>query len=103
MKSGTRSSVQIGRCGTLCAHPGFYVYVGGALGPGGLRARLSHHLRRAVRPHLHIDYLRRGAMLVAVLYRGVVELAGNTPGREPQEHDRFLSASPGIRIQRLQM
>ncbi len=38
--------------------PGFYVYVGSALGAGGLRARIMHHLRRAKAPRWHIDYLR---------------------------------------------
>jgi Uri superfamily endonuclease len=27
-------------------------------GPGGLRARLAHHLEPTARPHWHIDYLR---------------------------------------------
>jgi Uri superfamily endonuclease len=46
--------------------PGFYVYVGSALGPGGVRARVRHHQRAAGRPHWHIDYLRPGADLVEV-------------------------------------
>ena len=41
--------------------PGQYVYVGSALGPGGLQARLRRHVdpgsRQAQRPHWHIDYL----------------------------------------------
>lgn len=69
LESLTDTTVRIGRFGTLLTHPGFHVYVGSALGPGGLRARLCHHLQRAVRPHWHIDYLRREAMLVAVWYR----------------------------------
>ena len=39
--------------------PGWYLYVGSAFGPGGLAARLGHHLRAAPRPHWHIDHLRR--------------------------------------------
>jgi len=69
LESRTETAVQVGRCGTLLVQPGFFVYVGSALGPGGLCARLNHHLRRAVRPHWHIDYLRREAMLAAVWYR----------------------------------
>jgi Uri superfamily endonuclease len=37
---------------------GWYVYVGSALGPGGLAARLCHHLAPMRRPHWHIDHLR---------------------------------------------
>jgi Uri superfamily endonuclease len=40
-----------------------YLYVGSALGPGGLRARLKHHLAISPRPHWHADYLRRYARL----------------------------------------
>ena len=38
--------------------PGYYVYLGSALGPGGLRARITHHQKLSPRPHWHIDYLR---------------------------------------------
>ena len=47
---------------------GFYVYVGSALGPGGLRARIQHHLRAAKRPHWHIDYLRARTRLERIWF-----------------------------------
>jgi Uri superfamily endonuclease len=50
-------SVEIGKLGTLLIEPGFYAYVGSAFGPGGLKARLKHHIRHPARPHWHIDYL----------------------------------------------
>jgi Uri superfamily endonuclease len=34
------------------------LYIGTAHGPGGLRARLGHHLGLSNRPHWHVDYLR---------------------------------------------
>ncbi|MGD0696517.1 MAG: GIY-YIG nuclease family protein [Terriglobia bacterium] len=34
------------------------MYVGSAHGPGGLRARLAHHLEPTAHPHWHIDCLR---------------------------------------------
>ena len=37
---------------------GWYVYVGSARGPGGVAARVAHHLRRQPRPRWHLDYLR---------------------------------------------
>ncbi|MAG36302.1 MAG: hypothetical protein CL878_08665 [Dehalococcoidia bacterium] len=47
---------------------GWYAYVGSARGPGGLQARLRHHLRPPTRPHWHIDYLRlTGASVVDTL------------------------------------
>ena len=58
--------VRVGRLGWLTLQRGYYVYVGSALGPGGLEARLGHHRRIARRPHWHIDYLRRRCKLVEV-------------------------------------
>ncbi len=52
------SVIQIGRQGQIRLEPGYYVYLGSALGPGGLRARIAHHQQRSLRPHWHIDYLR---------------------------------------------
>ena len=57
-----------GKLGELRLQPGCCVYVGSALGPGGLRARVAHHARFAARPHWHIDYLRRHAPLIELWY-----------------------------------
>ncbi|PLJ78104.1 GIY-YIG nuclease family protein [Infirmifilum sp. SLHALR2] len=35
--------------------PGIYVYVGSAKGPGGVRARVSRHVRKAKKVKWHID------------------------------------------------
>lgn len=58
LRSTSRRSVEIGRLGVLHLEPGYYAYVGSALGPGGLRARLGRHVRGPGRVHWHIDYLR---------------------------------------------
>lgn len=60
--------VRVGRLGHLQLRPGFYVYVGSAQGPGGLRARLRHHLAPVRRPHWHCDYLRPVCVPVAVWF-----------------------------------
>ena len=52
-----RKRLEIGRLGCFTLVPGYYAYVGSAFGPGGLRARLGHHLRSTAAPHWHIDYL----------------------------------------------
>lgn len=49
--------VKIGKLGTLFLKSGFYVYVGSAFGPGGLKARIMHHFNHSSRPHWHLDYL----------------------------------------------
>jgi Uri superfamily endonuclease len=69
LRCSTTRTVQIGRIGAVRLSPGWYLYVGSAFGPGGLRARIGHHARRAARPHWHVDYIRRYTSLEFVLYR----------------------------------
>jgi Uri superfamily endonuclease len=58
LKSSSDKWITVGKLGRLRVRPGFYVYVGSAFGPGGLKARIAHHLKISERPHWHIDYLR---------------------------------------------
>lgn len=58
LKSVQARSVQVGRRAQLDMRKGYYVYVGSALGPGGVAARLRHHYKVSSRPHWHLDYLR---------------------------------------------
>ena len=60
------ATIRVGRLGQLDVTPGCYLYAGSALGAGGLRGRLRHHLHAAARPHWHVDYLRAVTALVAV-------------------------------------
>jgi Uri superfamily endonuclease len=62
---GSRT-VCIGALGRLDLRPGFYIYVGSALGPGGLQARIRRHLDPAPPLHWHIDYLKRAARIVEI-------------------------------------
>ena len=50
--------IHIGRLGKMQLQTGYYVYIGSALGPGGLRARVAHHQKLTSRLLWHIDYLR---------------------------------------------
>jgi Uri superfamily endonuclease len=50
--------IRAGGLGELDVLPGWYAYIGSALGPGGVAARCRHHMRISSRPHWHIDYLR---------------------------------------------
>ena len=47
--------------------PGWYLYAGSARGPGGIRARVGRHLRRAGRRHWHVDRLTAAAAELRVL------------------------------------
>jgi Uri superfamily endonuclease len=59
---------KIGKLGEFNFPPGDYLYIGSALGPGGLQARLSHHLRGESRHHWHIDWLRAITDVVGFYY-----------------------------------
>jgi len=75
--STVRALIRVARLGRLQLEPGFYAYVGSAYGPGGLQARLAHHLEPTDRPHWHIDYLRAHVTPEEVWY---------CYGRIPWEH-----------------
>ncbi|GIK58736.1 MAG: GIY-YIG nuclease family protein [Chloroflexi bacterium] len=67
--------LQIGRLGRWPFAAGYYLYLGSALGSGGLAARLRRHLSPTERPFWHIDYLRRQAVVTAVwIQEGPVRL-----------------------------
>ncbi|MGW8225933.1 MAG: GIY-YIG nuclease family protein [Anaerolineales bacterium] len=53
-----QQNIQVGKLGEFTFPQGEYLYVGSAHGPGGLRGRLGHHMRRSHRLHWHIDWLR---------------------------------------------
>jgi Uri superfamily endonuclease len=61
-------AIEAGRLGRLLLRPGLYAYVGSALGPGGVRARLKHHSTVTTKPHWHIDYLRARTRLERVWF-----------------------------------
>ena len=69
--------IAIGRLGEMTVRPGYYVYVGSALGPGGLGGRLRRHLSGAGKLHWHVDYLRQVAEIVDIWH---------TVGAERHEH-----------------
>lgn len=56
--SRSQDVVQIGKLGLLQLKPGYYIYIGSAFGPGGVKARILHHKSISKRPRWHVDYLR---------------------------------------------
>jgi Uri superfamily endonuclease len=58
--------IQVGRLGRLTVEPGFYVYTGSALGPGGLGGRVARHCREEKTLRWHIDYLRGVTQVIEV-------------------------------------
>lgn len=68
LRAAQHVEVTVGRLGNVCVIPGWYLYTGSALGPGGLRGRVRHHVRPVLRPHWHIDYLRQVCTVMEVWY-----------------------------------
>jgi Uri superfamily endonuclease len=62
----SHAELRVGSLGRIPFDSPFYIYFGSALGPGGLKARINHHLRPTRRAHWHIDYLRRAGRVAAV-------------------------------------
>lgn len=55
---GKSKPIVVGKLGSIDFASGYYAYVGSAMGPGGLAARVRHHLRTNKKAHWHMDYLR---------------------------------------------
>lgn len=89
--SSRNARIRVGRLGEMRLRPGSYIYVGSALGPGGVRARVSHHLQISPRPHWHVDYLKPHASIEEVWL---------TYSRRRWEHlwARLLSSMPSVSV-----
>ena len=59
---------KVGKLGNFAGSPGSYVYVGSAFGPGGIQARIIHHLKLSPKPHWHLDYIRPYIQPVALCF-----------------------------------
>jgi Uri superfamily endonuclease len=58
--------LRVGALGECRFDSGWYVYLGSALGPGGLAARVGRHIGAKGRTHWHIDCLTRVGEVVRV-------------------------------------
>lgn len=68
LSSRTDQLIRVGRLGQVQVPRGFLVYIGSALGPGGVWARVGHHRKVSARPRWHVDYLRAHTRLDEVWY-----------------------------------
>ena len=69
LRISQRQEILVSTLGSLDVDPGFYLYVGSALGPGGLAKRIGRHARAEKKCCWHIDYLTAVATLDEVWYR----------------------------------
>lgn len=68
LRCSAEVSIPIGRLGECELRTGYYIYIGSAFGPGGVRARVLRHNQREKRRHWHIDYLKEHLPLVEAWY-----------------------------------
>jgi Uri superfamily endonuclease len=83
--------IAVGQLGKYTFHPGCFLYLGSAFGPGGLRARLGRHIRGGGKTFWHIDYLRSESEIDQIWFH---------IAQEPNEHQiaAWLGSQPGINI-----
>lgn len=60
--------VDVGKLGFLNLIPGYYIYVGSAFGPGGLRARINRHVGVSKKKHWHLDYIKMFTQPLEIWY-----------------------------------
>ena len=53
--------------------PGRYLYAGSAYGPGGLKARIARHMRRAKAQRWHVDQLTKNGVRGSWTFQGCNE------------------------------
>jgi len=63
------SALRVGKLGRFTLPNGFFMYVGSAMGRGGISGRLKHHLSRSEVLHWHVDYLSKVAHLEEIWYQ----------------------------------
>jgi Uri superfamily endonuclease len=73
MRNEPRRIVRVGALGEIRLESPWLVYVGSALGPGGLRARVGRHIIGSPNRRWHIDRVRAIADLVEVWWLESVE------------------------------
>ena len=90
--SNTKSQkINIGKQGDFLFPSGLFVYVGSAFGSGGLRGRISHHLRINRKCHWNIDSLLQKMSVGQVLYT-------ENPNRLEHEWAMLLERIPELSI-----
>jgi len=58
LHSRIKKEVEVGKLGFISLIPGYYIYVGSAFGPGGLRARVHRHIAESKKKYWHLDYIK---------------------------------------------
>ncbi len=68
LKAARPKKISVGQLGTFMFPAGFYMYIGSAFGPGGLRARVGRHLRKFKNNRWHVDYVSSEIHIIEVWF-----------------------------------
>ena len=68
LKIVTPQRMEIGKLGNFYFEKGYYLYIGSAHGPGGIKSRIKRHLKKDKAEHWHIDYLRKASSVAAIFF-----------------------------------
>ena len=85
------TEVSVGRLGALAVRKGWYIYLGSAFGPGGIRARVARHVSQSSNRHWHIDYLWPALRIGEIWY-------SHDPMRREHEWVRILRRVTGCSV-----
>lgn len=91
MNLRAETHIRIGALGDQVFASGWYVYIGSAHGPGGVKSRATRHASRNKRQHWHIDYLTEVAEIREIWF---------SYAEQAREHDwaRVLGELEGGRL-----
>ena len=68
------TKIDVGYLDVVSFKKGYYIYIGSALGPGGLESRLVRHLAKKKKAHWHIDYLTVNPNFESISYMEIFSL-----------------------------
>lgn len=89
LRSHQAKQIQIGKLAQFDIKKGYYLYIGSAMGAGGVAARLKHHRTISKRPHWHLDYLRAESTFEAAY-------ALYSPQRKECEWARIMATTEAV-------
>ncbi|NHJ49207.1 MAG: GIY-YIG nuclease family protein [Asgard group archaeon] len=74
LQADKNTKAVVGYLDEISLKKGFYLYIGSALGPGGLQPRLVRHLAKKKKVHWHIDYLTVHPSFECISYMEIFSL-----------------------------
>lgn len=90
------SHLRIANLGKFFFPAGDYIYIGSALGTGGLQARIRRHLLPQKKFHWHVDWLAADAATIGVWYAPCQQRLECLWAKVLDEIPQFTTPAPGF-------